>query len=77
MSELVLPQFIFSLIQHLREGYNEPGMFLNLHVSSIPYHAADSCFAVCEDTVHEYVNSVCSLYQLNFVLLFLIELLPV
>lgn len=27
MSELVLPQFIFSLIQHLREGYNEPGMF--------------------------------------------------
>lgn len=26
MSELVLPQFIFSLIQHLREGYNEPGM---------------------------------------------------
>ncbi|KAK2532542.1 Ubr3 [Columba livia] len=24
MSELVLPQFIFSLIQHLREGYNEP-----------------------------------------------------
>ncbi|XP_073161887.1 E3 ubiquitin-protein ligase UBR3 isoform X6 [Lepidochelys kempii] len=24
MSELVLPQFIFSLIQYLREGYNEP-----------------------------------------------------
>ncbi|KAJ7415577.1 e3 ubiquitin-protein ligase ubr3 [Willisornis vidua] len=28
MSELVLPQFIFSLIQHLREGYNEPALDL-------------------------------------------------
>uniref|UniRef100_A0A8C8SJE6 E3 ubiquitin-protein ligase n=1 Tax=Pelusios castaneus TaxID=367368 RepID=A0A8C8SJE6_9SAUR len=26
MSELVLPQFIFSLIQYLREGYNEPAL---------------------------------------------------
>lgn len=26
MSELVLPQFIFCLIQYLREGYSEPGM---------------------------------------------------
>ncbi|XP_034641939.1 E3 ubiquitin-protein ligase UBR3 [Trachemys scripta elegans] len=28
MSELVLPQFIFSLIQYLREGYNEPALDL-------------------------------------------------
>lgn len=27
MSEFVLPRFIFCLIQYLREGYNEPGMF--------------------------------------------------
>uniref|UniRef100_A0A8D0C5S4 E3 ubiquitin-protein ligase n=1 Tax=Salvator merianae TaxID=96440 RepID=A0A8D0C5S4_SALMN len=30
MSELVLPQFIFSLIQYLREGYSEPGMVPDL-----------------------------------------------
>ncbi|OXB60624.1 hypothetical protein ASZ78_001157, partial [Callipepla squamata] len=35
MSELVLPQFIFSLIQHLREGYNEPG-FCPVYVIVIP-----------------------------------------
>lgn len=35
MSEFVLPRFIFCLIQYLREGYNEPGMFNPLFVSTL------------------------------------------
>lgn len=35
MSEFVLPRFIFCLIQYLREGYNEPGMFNLLFVSTL------------------------------------------
>ena len=35
MSEFVLPRFIFCLIQYLREGYNEPGMFNPFFVSTL------------------------------------------
>lgn len=45
MSELVLPQFIFSLIQHLREGYNEPGMF-KICMSLAYFTMLRSCFEI-------------------------------